>query len=621
MNVRLKKEIQSVLWPWLAVALLGLLPIFGWVLPAEDFNTSFRTFNTLSSAGFFFGVVLLSTLPFGEELNLRTMPMLLSQPITRWQVWREKLRITFLTIASIVLIYLVSYLPFISLIEHELKIIVAFLIFTLCSATFWTLLARSTIGGAVLCLFSQAVIMLIAYAFTQKSYFTAGMWMRSSQTENLLVAISLMLSPILLWLGWRMFSKLQPSGNWDNESPISFESKATGSKLALLRMSSISPFRNIILKELRLYKPVFVMISLFASLWLAAALTNHFTSQKQVVLSNLLNGITLIYVPLVLLISGCISLGEEKNLGIHLTNLTSPISTARQWLLKIIVATLVGISGGIIVPILLVELEKLFAGRVLDTAISNIHNGTGTFWSFCLLLTSSISLSFWAATVLNRTIHAAFFAGFILVAVAVFHRLGFGMGNDMGWLTAKPILWFTANHQLSLSWFQWKSIEILFISYSLLGFLFLALSWRHYRWLDLAPRRLFANTTIVLAASFAIGMTVGDVRRSSDYQNMEKSALYQETLAALKASSTGLAMSLNRNPRQLYLEELAANGKLSIQTKKWLENCIILPSHETFQINGTEHIQVIVELAGGRDSLGFYIPIEASLPSKRLNKK
>lgn len=616
MNVRLKKEFQSLFWPWLVTVLIGLLPVLNWMLPTSLFEQNTRAVYAIASAGFVLGTILLAALPFGEELNLRTLPMLLSQPCDRWQIWREKFHITLLLVGSAALIHVIGYLPFWGMLHAEWKVAMAFLVFSLCSATFWTLVARSTIGGAVLCLAFQSVLLLLAYAFTEKSYYTTGVKQMGSKTELFLLLTSLLLSPVFLWLGWFLFSRLQLAQNWSGEA-LSIASNSTAPRRNLwFRIKTHAPLRNLILKELRLYLPVFVMMALFACLWMTVVFTLRIAPQKVVVLTNVLNGFTLIYIPLVLLISGCISLSEEKSLGVYPTNLTSPVSLTKQWLIKVLIATLVGILGGIIVPILLVVLENTFSSRALDTGVRHISSQGAIFWVFCLLLTSSISLSFWASNVLNNTVKAAFFSGFSIVAITVFHSLGFGAGMKMGWLTAAPILWLTAQFQLSLSWFQTKSAELYFSSYSLLGFLFVVLSWRHYRLPQSSTRQLLKNAVAILACSFAIGIVVGDIRRTSDYSAMDQSSLYVETLAALKESSAGVISPQGKNSHQLHLEELIATGKLSSQTIKWLSDCTIWTSYPYYQsqplkIKDVEHVQIIIDLNRNRDSVSFYIPAKA----------
>ena len=178
MNIRLKKEFQSLFWPWVVALLLGLIPLLSWMLPTLQFEQSFRSIYILAGAGCVLGIALLSTMPFGEEFSLRTMPMLLSHPVSRSQIWTEKFKITLLLTLTVALLNSAGYLPFWGLIKDQLKVASAFLIFTVCSGAFFTLLTRSSIGGAVLCLFTQCAVLLTTYAFTQENYYKVGYWNR-----------------------------------------------------------------------------------------------------------------------------------------------------------------------------------------------------------------------------------------------------------------------------------------------------------------------------------------------------------------------------------------------------------------------------------------------------------
>src|SRR5215469_10116433 len=84
-NAMVLKELRPLLLPWscaLAVgALFALKPL------VEGFDL---LFTGLVLYGFVAGLALVCALSFGEEFQHRTIGLLLSQPLPRSRVWRQK---------------------------------------------------------------------------------------------------------------------------------------------------------------------------------------------------------------------------------------------------------------------------------------------------------------------------------------------------------------------------------------------------------------------------------------------------------------------------------------------------------------------------------------------------
>jgi len=585
MNIRLKKEFQALFWPWLVATLIGLVPILSWMLPASQFDQSFHGVYMLACVGFVLGTALLATLPFGEEFSLRTMSILLSHPVTRWQIWTEKLKITLILTITIALLNAVSCLPFWGMMESQLKLALAFLVFTVSSGAFWVLLARSTIGGTVLCLFTQAVVVVTAYVFTQARYFDIGIWDTRQDTEGILLKISLLVSPVFLWFGWKLFSRLQDTGIASFEIPLltaSNDSKATSK--SLLRARSDSPRLNLLCKELSHYRPLLLMAYLFSALWIGMLLLNSFFPLKHNLLADTLNGFMAIYAALVLVTSGCISLGEEKELGIHACNLALPVAWKRQWLLKISLACLIGLGCAILLPLFLAKFETIVAIQPMKTWAWRILHDLPILWTLCLLLASFVTVSFWAATVTNRTIHAAFLAGFIIMLVAVFHTMGKSMKQGPGYHTAALLDWITAHLHLHLGWSYHYFGYFFLLSFAVIGLFFIPLSLMHYQNQSASKAHTAKAIVMILTVSWLSGITLADLRQSTSDQHSKSSSFNTELLAALhevKADiwHTNLPPNFNYRCDAGYLDRA---GKLSPLTRTWLEGFLVRVNQRSY---------------------------------------
>src|SRR6266851_263435 len=139
--VRIKKETRALFWPWCAVMIAGALPIF------FPHSSPAAKLNFLS---FFFGIPVLATLSFGNEFYYRTFSLWLTQPVSRMQLWADKMIVMCAAVLSAGTVSVVGMfffaLPKMNL-TYNKAAAVAYVIISMASATFWTLAARSAVGG------------------------------------------------------------------------------------------------------------------------------------------------------------------------------------------------------------------------------------------------------------------------------------------------------------------------------------------------------------------------------------------------------------------------------------------------------------------------------------------
>jgi len=624
MNIRLKKEFQSLFWPWVMAALIGAIPLLSWLLPSAQFEQNFRSVYVLSGAGFVLGIALLATMPFGEEFSLRTMPMLLSHPVSRRQIWTDKIKITLLLTITIALLNTAGYLPFLGLAQEELKLGVAFLVFTVSSGAFFTLFTRSTIGGTVLCLFTQALALVLMYAFTQKDYYRVGYWNPQTQTETYILYGSLLFSPVFLFLGWKLFARLQYASTADFELPASVQTMAGKRLLAfILRIKPTSPLFNLTTKELAFYKPVLVMGLLFSLLWIGIAILHTIYPHKWHLLSETLNGFTVIYVPLVLLICGCVSLGEEKSLGLHASNLTLPVSWKTQWLLKLSIAVLMGLIFGMLLPVSLVKLETLLTHDALKTGMKALLTEMTILKLLCLVFAGAISVGFWAATVTKRTIHAAFLTAFTILVVTTFHTMGKSVKLDSVPSIAYFSDWITAQFHLRLGWAGGFSDHLLYSSYVFISVLFLLLSWFGYRRQTSSKKALSCFAALILFTSWLAGCLVGGFVQQARTQLNPKFYFVKESADALHELQADV-WGLHKTPVLWYSSQtLATTEKLSPLTRKWLEHSFVTVERYVYtnhsnpvRVNHTIMVNFIKE----DGYIGYYRPFGVNYPLSETNQ-
>src|SRR5208282_3573916 len=100
---RLRKEARALFRPWCGVVILCALPLFR---AGHDFLHRYSiSLSDISIVSAFFGIPMLAILSFGDELQQRTLPLLLTQPVSRTKIWGEKLSVTFVAVLSAALVF------------------------------------------------------------------------------------------------------------------------------------------------------------------------------------------------------------------------------------------------------------------------------------------------------------------------------------------------------------------------------------------------------------------------------------------------------------------------------------------------------------------------------------
>jgi len=575
MNIRLKKEFQALFWPWLVAAGIGLLPLFNWLLLSAGLTHSNKFVYFLANSAYMIGVAVLAALPFGNEFQERTLSMLLSQPCSRKQIWREKMFAPAILILLLTLVHAAGYLPSIYHTElaQQLRPALAFVVFLFCSGTYWTLFSRSIIGGVALSLYSLAVLYLLAYAFTQKAYYTTGTTSLHAATENFLIISSLLLAPLFFWLSWRKFSRMDIPGNGDSEAGHSMTSSLGKYGFSALRSQTASPITNLVRKEFHLLRPAYIMMGLFAALWLLAAFMAWLIPAKQGLLTNIVDGFCAIYAPLLLLIAGSLSLGEEKNLGIHTTNLSSPISIRTQWLVKNAIASFTGLLGTVV---LLAVMTQLVGSRIPLTPAKMFTESASFIAASCILMVLLVQVCFWAAAVTNRTTHAAILAALAVIGFAATFNIGMWLGTHAGWLAQTPVFYLMAHNQWS-TWALFRTVEIVSLWSLFIGLaLVMVPSWTYFRRLQHEPKDQLLSLRLPLITLLVLGTLTGAVQNR--LYNFRDSSLYLETKSALLSLQADTYLPGKKREYSLSYADLAATGKLSAQTRTWLRDC-------TFKVN------------------------------------
>jgi len=478
MNPRIAKEFRVLLLPWsVALAMAIVIPYFVIAVRVNEGGAFLNFILGLLCFALFSSLLAIAAYPLGTEFHHRTLPLLLSQPIPRTVLWKHKLIASSVGISSALLVLvLASFLvdrrtpaatnldaaqttPNASTaewtpppempreqaemyarrygIEHlenkstatppstaatsdtrsisEICLTAcALLLPTLGSVTFWTLLARSTLGGMVFTAFSQLLVFGILGSIAERFgvfNYQVGILGLSAQTAISALA-GIGYGGVFFWLSWRKLTRLEVSQLLPDTLAGSKSLTAQGLSLGWLRCRPGSSFLNLIRKEIQLQKPLFIIAAILCVLWVFSyallILQPAHSSFPEIVFALTIG----FYIPLMSLLSGSISLGEEKNLGITAWHLTFPVSIWRQWAAKLAVGFCTWLFLGLLLPFVLTRLGFVFGGSRIFKEVE-----LESWLGISLFTTGVFVLSFWAMTLFANTVRAVI--GTIAAVVAL----------------------------------------------------------------------------------------------------------------------------------------------------------------------------------------------------------
>jgi hypothetical protein len=400
-KTRLLKEARALFWPWCAVMLVG---VSGPLIAEHTFGTQTRY---LAIFGFFLGVPLLAALSFGNEFQYRTVPVLLAQPSERLQIWREKLDVLLAAIVPVLLVYFAAWH---ALIERSLSFWVftaAFFIAAMGSATLWTLIARSTVGGVILNAAVQGGLVGIGMMIVTGTVIRFEDELPAKALPMLfaeLVAV-ICYAALMLWLGRRKLARFELTGDDPGHDLILDRTRVLPESIARrFRVQRSDVALNLIKKEVRLLRPVWLLtVGVVAFLIVMMPFRIFFVrgSSQEFFVAVGSVGVAM-YMLLAAILTGSVSMGEERQSGTHSWGLTLPLSVRRQWFIKFASS----MSASLVCASLVIAAAYFTLGPEFLSAVEAFGGGPDPFMFAAALLTTTL-VAFWCSCAVDGTIRAA----------------------------------------------------------------------------------------------------------------------------------------------------------------------------------------------------------------------
>ncbi len=506
---------------------------------------------------FFFGIPLLATLPFGSEFHYRTLSVVLAQPVRRTDIWAEKLTVALVAALSATFVYKVSLH---NLFEAEpliWTVAVMLLITTLCSAAYWTLLTGSTIGGIILSMFGAGCVLAV-FALTGNG-FRPEDW-NASQLTVMTVA-GFCYAGVMLWLGRRKMTLFQDKAGTAGDDLLT--AGLSHMPDALTRPFESRPteaFVNLIRKEFRLLRPVWLVafLSILSTAMLSSLLTvvqpQSMTARVIVILTLACAGT---FTTLTTVLSGSLSVGEERTAGTQLWHLTLPISIRRQWAIKLGV----GLFTALVCALPVLGIVKAMGLGLNDypdlreTTAAVLLVSLAAFWCACAA-GATIRAILWVCPVVFLLRGAAAISMFVPISsddlvgyiISRFHP--YPISGPIGEIIGSPFI-------------LWVAIPVLAVCVAIQ-------SYRMFRTQSVESRPVLRSLLPLLAFAFLCGYAVRLLNELAFIPYGQGRQVMSELHAAVTKLNVDLSKLDAAHPLEISPADLEKAVALSDLTRRWL---------------------------------------------------
>lgn len=385
------------------------------------------------------GCLVVASATFGAEFEQRTMAGFLTQPIPRSSLYRQKLGTLAVLIAFAVLNLELILLPIMGnprgnspSLDPNVGImtgldfgLMALAIF--CTTPFFTLVTRSTLAGAIFTIAVPLLLMAMGLLIDTigsrvlgyPSAYVLPAWFREARIHLGIYFLA------CAWLGWRQFALLQVRDAGGGQGGLHALSMPTDRWLAAIVPTG--GIGQLVRKELRLHVVPWLVSGIMVGLWALLMVIRRVATDDDTVriLTDpqgpmILAGMMAV---LIILVSGSACVAEERQLGTLDWQLTQPLTLARQWRVKVVVALGLALTCGVILPTVL--LRVMFGPELFPiTADSGWKLAIAAYAALVLLIhTVAVYASSFSRSTMKATAAAIGIAagvGAVLVPVVVF---------------------------------------------------------------------------------------------------------------------------------------------------------------------------------------------------------
>ena len=455
----IEKEFRALLPLWLA-AVSGMLLA----------RAAGQPFESLGAVAFVLGAAALGGFAFGHEYVYRTMPLLLAQPVPRHRVWLAKMAVLAIFLSGLIAAGIFSQ-PFGRAMPFASASVLA-LAAALGIAPWLALVSRSALGGGVFTVSIAGMLMVTAQLIGMRLH---GLGQQTDDFIRTLIWAGILgLSAVGLILGWRTFANLEAIEGRGAEVTLPF----SGVTSAVSTPRRSRPIWRLVSKELRLQQMTWVLAAIYAVSYFSVVLFT--TDRTQVDGSVML--ITLLHTGVISLMIGALAGGEERHLGVHDAQLLLPVSSRRQWLVKIAACLALGVVLTIVLPAILTIVLQPEGVRLVG------RRGLIEPSTFMLLL-SLVTLGLYVSVVAGSGVRG------LIAAIPVGMAMVYLFGQFILPLAVRVDRWIPFDPAPRNS-----EGSIIAVAFGLFLVVVLRLALTNYRWLNRSPLHLARHAAIAVVA-------------------------------------------------------------------------------------------------------------------------
>jgi hypothetical protein len=206
-------------------------------------------------------------------------------------------------------------------------------------------LSRSALGGAVFAVSVPGLLFVTAEFIGTRLYDYPREV--TDFTLTFMTATMASLAALGLVLGRRTFAGLEAIEGRGTEVALLPSSGATSVTSPRRRAH---PIWLLVKKELRLQQLTWVLVAIYAALYVSIVSFSQDRSQVH----NSVSLLTIVYTGVIGILIGALAGGEERQLGVHDAQLLLPMSSRRQWMVKVATSLGFGFLLTIVLPMILV---------------------------------------------------------------------------------------------------------------------------------------------------------------------------------------------------------------------------------------------------------------------------
>jgi len=286
-------------------------------------------------------------------------------------------------------------------------------------------------------------------------------------------------------------------------------------------------------------------------------------------------------IPIIALLAGALSLGEERTLGTHAWHMTLPISPGLQWLIKLVIALSASLVCAALVPMFVLNMGGMHP-KQHDEMVSVVQVWSIGVLFYCLA-------SFWCACMSNGTVRAIVRLFVVMFALSLVVQCGgwvaqelehevSSVSNTLLDIMASSFdtsIKFT-NVVSNLVTFDRGSISPMVVIMLWCTPLVLFVVFQSYRLFRAqlqesglsVLRTLLPVAAVAFLSAFSMVASLFFVAQAKQ----QMWAMFRETHEAIEKIQPGMAKLDAEHPLQLTGEDLSKASSLSDQTRRWLRN-------------------------------------------------